>query len=252
MKYVHKEFYDGDWTICGPITYSVTAKKSDGSSLPGAVIRYTKNSFAWDSTNKNVTLGFREIEVDMRSYTTTTFETEIIVTIHGALITNGYSGTHDESFKITIFDCTLEVQNVPTSADIYAYAGNTMTSSLSSDTWSTDPRCYPLTVSFYIEQPYGSGTWVSKGPTHTWVTSFTQNSLTSPFSYEVSFKEVYSPTMYSFKLMNHTINKGLKVNQQVDYWTIHFFSATPVNPIWTFPLSNSDDKNVFKFAKQDP
>ena len=121
-----------------------------------------------------MTLGFREIEVDMRSYTSTTFETDIVVTIHGALdISKGHSGTHDESFKITIFDCTLEVQDVPTSADIYAYIGYTLTSSLSSDTWSTDPRCYPLTVSFYIEQPYGSGTWVSKGLTHTWVTSFT-------------------------------------------------------------------------------
>ena len=58
--------------------------------------------------------------------------------------------------------------------------------------------------------------------------------------------------MYSFRLKNYTINKGLKVNEQVGYWTIHFFSATPAPPIWTFPLTNSDDNNVFKFAKQDP
>jgi hypothetical protein len=55
-------------------------------------------------------LGYREIEVDMRSYTTITFETDIIVTIHGALdITKGYLGTYDDTFKITIYDCTLEV-----------------------------------------------------------------------------------------------------------------------------------------------
>jgi hypothetical protein len=51
LYYVHKEFYDGDRTICGPITYSVTAKKSDGSTLPGAVIRYTKNLFMWSVAN---------------------------------------------------------------------------------------------------------------------------------------------------------------------------------------------------------
>ena len=43
----------------------------------------------------------------MRSYTTITFETDIIVTIHGALV--GHLGAYDDTFKITIYDCTLEV-----------------------------------------------------------------------------------------------------------------------------------------------
>jgi hypothetical protein len=247
MYYDHREYYDGDNTICGPITYTVSWAFQDGTPIDLTetfIVEYSKNSY-------DTTFGQREIKIDFRSYPLPAFETTIVVTITGGL-SGGFSGALDDTFTITLYDCTQEEQVVPTSPDIYAYAGNTESYQLESSEWTQDSRCFPLTLTFQIEDPDSIGTWLPITSADSWITSFTQVTNSNPYSYTASFKELSNTVMFSHSLKNRSVNKDGKVNEQADSWVIHFFEALPtLNDIWTFPLTNSDDNNVFSFSKQD-
>ena len=116
------------------------------------------------------------------------------------------SATHD--FELVVYDCALETHTiVPTSPDLTIRVGDTVSTTLSSDSWTTETRCHPLTIlaEWYDES---SSTWVDLDPAAlpSWVKSLTQETSTAPFSYTLELLVTDSAQVATYELRNKSVN----------------------------------------------
>ena len=132
----------------------------------------------------------RTINVDFVTpnpeYPTYQFLTTFTVTVTGS---RAGSADLPLDFDITIYDCKWESQTIPaTTPDVYVYKSLTATSSISTASWTTDSRCYDLTLGFDYDD--GSGTWteVSSSSLPPWVQSFTHGTSGTDYTLDITFE----------------------------------------------------------------
>ena len=103
-----------------------------------------------------------------------------------------------------------------------------MTYSLSSDLWTSDARCHPLTLAFQYSSDSGSS-WTDINPASPvgWVSNLSQSATNAPFSYTVDMMLTSIANEETYLVRNTSENKDqAKFVQTGSHWTIHFYDVS--------------------------
>lgn len=87
------------------------------------------------------------------------FLTTISITVYA---TNVHGASYDQTFVVDVYDCASEdpAHALPDDTSVLlAFKGETVSNTLSSDSWTSDARCHPLRVSFEYKA-LGDTNWI--------------------------------------------------------------------------------------------